>query len=479
MEDLRDKDANRNNDKSGDDGSIEIEVDESGNLEEADLPVIRDKDNEDTVTISKEELKQALEIVGKYEAEREQILRQIIPHLEWEKSKHRSKISELDAQIKLLQKVYGIEDLEINTTKRKTLNAEERAELRERVKETEKLLKERVKGQDHALPLFVTALKRAVTGMSDPERPIASFILSGGTGNGKTLTAKTLAEGLSAESADGIQFKFMKIDCSEFSNGHEGARLTGAPPGYIGFDAGAQLEALEKHPFHVVLFDEIEKGSQQLHNLLLQIMEDGVATLGDGRQVSFKNAIVIMTTNVGAAELTEKRKRPIGFDNGVQQSFELDQIEKITTEALSKRFAPEFLNRIDHKIPYRDLTPEVMFEIATNEVKYVLERAKENNGIDVAVSAEVIEYLADKGYSPAHGARELRRLVEKEIADSLADMLFDMSPEEVADSTFRVKMVDGFPTVVTDKKTIPLQRRSNPPDGGPLLEGRYSAAAGE
>jgi len=340
------------------------------------------------------------------------------------------------------------------------LSVDERAILRSRIKRAEVILRDTIKGQDQAIEPVLDALKRAVTGTRDEGRPIATILELGPTGTGKTLLAKTLASALSARGG-AMDFGFIKIDCSEYSQGHEVSRLTGAPPGYVGYDKGSQLDPIEENPFHVVLFDEIEKGDKKLHNLLLQILEDGALTLGNGTKLSFRNCIVIMSSNAGVDAIEEARNtKHIGFTREENKEFTPQQIKEITSAALSKIFPPEFINRVDEVVPFGSLAPNVVREIANNEVRKAVGRTERNTGCHIEVASEVLDFLAKEGYSPKFGAREVRRVVDKFLTKMITDALYEIDPNDQRRTELKISMKDGELSV--KRKIRPEQPKPEP-----------------
>ncbi|HBG46692.1 MAG TPA: ATP-dependent chaperone ClpB [Deltaproteobacteria bacterium] len=274
---------------------------------------------------------------------------------------------------------------------------------KEKLLKMEDGLKKRVVGQDEALQAVSNAVRRARAGLQDATRPIGSFIFLGPTGVGKTETARALAEFLFDD-----EKAMVRIDMSEFMEKHSIARLIGAPPGYVGYEEGGFLtEAVRRRPYAVILFDEIEKAHPEVFNLLLQILDDGRLTDGHGRTVDFKNTVIIMTSNTGSQYITELGET------------EYEEIRARVTEVLRATFKPEFLNRIDDIIIFHPLTREEMKAIVDIQITR-LEKLLKDKKVDIELTPAAREYLADKGYDPVYGARSLKRLVQKQIQDSLA-----------------------------------------------------------
>ena len=273
----------------------------------------------------------------------------------------------------------------------------------------EERLRQRVVGQDEGIAAVSSALRRARSGLQDPNRPIGSFIFLGPTGVGKTELAKALAEFM----FDNEQ-AMIRIDMSEFMEKHSVARLIGAPPGYVGYDEGGHLtEAVRRRPYSVLLFDEIEKAHPDVFNILLQILDDGRLTDGHGRTVDFKNTIVIMTSNIGGQWLQD----PLLGD---------EERKDRTMEALRATFKPEFLNRIDDIIIFRSLAMEDIERIIDIQLGLIRKRLQERKLI-LELTEGAKEYIAQEGYSPVYGARPLKRVLQKQILDTLAMKLLEGS----------------------------------------------------
>jgi ATP-dependent Clp protease ATP-binding subunit ClpC len=286
--------------------------------------------------------------------------------------------------------------------------------------ETSKLLRmedelhKRIIGQNEPIIALSRAIRRTRAGLKDPKRPGGSFIFLGPTGVGKTELAKTLAEFL-FDDEDAI----IQLDMSEYMEKHSVSRLVGSPPGYVGYDEGGQLtEAVRRKPFSVVLFDEVEKAHPDVFNTLLQILEDGRLTDAQGRAVDFKNTILIMTSNLGTADL---RKAAIGFGTGSDLLTHERMKEKVHT-ALKAHFRPEFLNRIDDIIVFHELTKEEVMAIADLFVTRLRDQLAVQ-GLGLELSAAAQGFLADKGYDPELGARPLRRAIQQYVEDVLSEKI--------------------------------------------------------
>ena len=284
----------------------------------------------------------------------------------------------------------------------------------QRLLEMENVLHARVIGQDEAVSAVSRAVRRGRVGLKDPRRPIGSFLFLGPTGVGKTELCKALAEAVY-----GDEDAMIRLDMSEFMEKHTVSKLIGSPPGYVGYDEGGQLtEKVRRKPYSLILFDEIEKANEDVFNILLQILDDGHLTDSQGRKVNFKNTVIVMTSNVGARLITEKR-RSLGFDHG---GGEAEDVSEMVMGELRRAFKPEFLNRIDETIVFRRLTQENIRAIARNLCAVSAARV-EAMGIALDVSEEAVALLAEKGFDPVYGARPLRRCIQSMLEDRIAEML--------------------------------------------------------
>ena len=302
----------------------------------------------------------------------------------------------------------------------------------ERLLNMEKILHERIVGQDKAVSAISKAIRRGRVGLKNPNRPIGSFIFLGPTGVGKTELCKSLAEAMF-----GDENAIIKLDMSEYMEKHTVSKLIGAPPGYVGFDEGGQLtEKIRRKPYSVVLFDEIEKAHPDVFNMLLQILEDGVLTDSQGRKVSFKNAIIIMTSNVGASKITDE-KLALGF---VQEDGKKLSIEDLVMPDLKKTFKPEFLNRLDDIIVFNQLDQNDIEEIAKRMLKSLKKRTADL-GIELDFTDNAITELAKEGFDKAYGARPLRRAIQSKIEDRLSELILDKTIGEGSKCT--VDFADG------------------------------------
>jgi len=289
----------------------------------------------------------------------------------------------------------------------------------DRLLRLESVMHERIVGQDEAVSAVAKAIRRGRVGLKDPKRPIGSFIFLGPTGVGKTELCKTLAEAMF-----GSENAMIRLDMSEYMEKHTVSRLIGSPPGYVGFEEGGQLtEKVRRSPYSVVLFDEIEKAHPDVFNILLQILDDGMLTDSQGRKVSFKNTVVIMTSNIGARLITEKRNS-FGFGSSGEESKSDEVIKDEVLGELKKEFRPEMLNRIDDIIVFRKLSQNDIFEIAKRMLK-VLKKRLSDLGIEIEFTDSAISAVADAGFDDVYGARPLRRAIQSKIEDLLSEKMLE------------------------------------------------------
>jgi len=289
----------------------------------------------------------------------------------------------------------------------------------ERLMNMEKVLHERVIGQDEAVKAVSNAIRRGRVGLKDPKRPVGSFIFLGPTGVGKTELSKALAEALF-----GDENAMIRIDMSEYMEKHSVSKLVGSPPGYVGYEEGGQLtEKVRRKPYSVILFDEIEKAHPDVFNMLLQILDDGRLTDSQGRTVDFRNTVIIMTSNVGGRMITEPKRLGFGaHEENITKNYE--QMKNSVMSELKKEFRPEFLNRVDEIIVFRPLNEDEIKEIVGLMLKGLIERMKQNN-IEIFVEDDVKAFIAKKGYDPVFGARPLRRSIQSLIEDRLAEEMLE------------------------------------------------------
>lgn len=283
----------------------------------------------------------------------------------------------------------------------------------------EEELHRRMVGQQEAVNAVSRAVRRARSGLKDPKRPVGSFLFLGPTGVGKTEMAKALAAFLF-----GSEEAMVRYDMSEYMERHEVSKLIGAPPGYVGYEEGGKLtEAIRRRPYAVILFDEIEKAHPDVFNLLLQILEDGRLTDGQGRTVDFRNTVVIMTSNVGARDLAKGQGLGFAAEKGLSEGDHQKAKERVL-DAMKQAFRPEFLNRVDDIVVFRSLSKEELLKIVDLMLTEVETRVRER-GIGVIVSSEAREFLLEKGYDPKYGARPLRRTIQRMVEDRLADLFLE------------------------------------------------------
>ena len=288
----------------------------------------------------------------------------------------------------------------------------------ERLLKMEDILHQRIVGQDEAVTSLSKAIRRGRVGLKDPSRPIGSFIFLGPTGVGKTELCKSLAEAMF-----GNENAMIRLDMSEYMEKHTVSRLIGSPPGYVGFDEGGQLtEKVRRSPYSVVLFDEIEKAHPDVFNILLQILDDGVLTDSQGRRVDFKNTVIIMTSNIGARLITEK-KQAFGFaasQDDAAQDYNI--IKELVIGELKKAFKPEFLNRVDDTIVFRKLSRDDIKVIAAKMLEKLSQKIK-NIGIDITFDQSVIDRVSEEGFDAVYGARPLRRQIQSSIEDLISEKI--------------------------------------------------------
>lgn len=303
-----------------------------------------------------------------------------------------------------------------------------------RLKKLEATLHKRVVGQEEAVTAVAKAVRRGRVGLKDPRRPIGSFLFLGPTGVGKTEISKALAEAVF-----GNEQAMIRVDMSEYMEKHSVSKMIGSPPGYVGHEEGGQLsEKVRRNPYSVILFDEIEKAHPDVFNILLQVLDDGHITDSQGRKVDFKNTIIIMTSNAGAQSIVEPKK--LGFLSQDDEKQNYERMKNSVMEEVRRIFKPEFLNRIDETIVFRSLNKTDMKQIVTLMLKDLTDRCKKQMDITLVVRDSVKNYIVEKAYQPKYGARPLRRKIQNEIEDKLA--------EEILDG----KVTKGCKVIVTTKK---------------------------
>jgi len=318
-----------------------------------------------------------------------------------------------------------------------------------RLSKLEKEMSARVRGQDEPIKKIAEAVRRSRAGIADPNRPIGSFMFLGPTGVGKTELARVLAERMFND-----EKALVRVDMSEYMERHTVSKLIGSPPGYVGYDEGGSLtETIRHRPYSVILFDEIEKAHPEVFNLLLQVLDNGRLTDSKGRVANFKNAIIILTSNLGSEYINRFQK--MGFGAGEATDFE--QVKDKIHESLKNHFRPEFLNRLDEIIIFNPLPIKVIKEIVGIQLE-VVEKRLLDKGIVLKVNDEVYEYLAKEGYNPEYGARPLKRLIQSRILNSIAELIISRKVDH--GGVVEVVMKDGLPTLELKKKLAVRARRN-------------------
>ena len=322
----------------------------------------------------------------------------------------------------------------------------------------ESILKKRIIGQDEAVEHAVEAIKRSRVGINDPERPIGSFLFLGPTGVGKTELARQLADILFDDPK-----ALIRIDMSEFKESHSISKLIGAPPGYVGHEeAGNLTEKVRHRPYSIVLFDEIEKAHPSLMDLLLQVLDHGMLVDAKGREINFKNTIVILTSNIGSKQIQSIKN--IGFSNEVsgKNGMSYTNVKEIVLEEVKKSLKVEFINRLDDILVFRPLNEEAIRIIAHNQIEKLTQRLSEKN-IKVRISREAEKKIAKLGYDPTFGARPLRRVIQDKILNPIAEKMVDTGVVEDAEAvvslgkdneTFEVSLMIKKGRVNSRKKTV-------------------------
>ena len=317
----------------------------------------------------------------------------------------------------------------------------------ERLLRLEDTLHARVVGQDEAVREVARALRRARAGLRDPKRPVGSFLFLGPTGVGKTELCRALADAVF-----GDEEALVRLDMSEYMERHTVSRLVGAPPGYVGYDEGGQLtEKVRRRPWSVVLFDEIEKAHEDVWNLLLQILEDGVLTDAQGRRVDFRNTVLVMTSNVGAKAITSSAAK-LGFAQAEDGDGGFARVKETVMAELRATFKPEFLNRIDSTVVFRRLSRADVSAIARRMLEATVQRAAAL-GVTLTVEDAAVERIADEGFDPLYGARPLRRVIRAEVENAVAELL--LSGTIHAGDAARIAAEDGVLRVRREEPSIP------------------------
>ena len=285
----------------------------------------------------------------------------------------------------------------------------------QRLNNLEKVLHERVVGQEEAVNAVARAIRRGRVGLKDPKRPIGSFLFLGPTGVGKTELSKALAY-----SMFGSENALIRVDMSEYMEKHSVSKMVGSPPGYVGYDEGGQLsEKVRRNPYSVILFDEIEKAHPDVFNILLQVLDDGHITDSSGRTVDFKNTVIILTSNAGAQRIVEPKQ--LGFASSSDNEKDYSVMKTNVMDEVKQMFKPEFLNRIDETIVFHQLTRENLKEILDILLKEINNRLLEQMQMSLKLTEKAKEFLIDKGYDKKYGARPLKRALQNEIEDKMAE----------------------------------------------------------
>ena len=342
-----------------------------------------------------------------------------IPNLQRELDEQAARLSDLQKQQKMLKEEVDEEDIAEVVSKWTGVPVTRMMEGEiDKLVHMEQRLTERVVGQSEAIVAVSNAVRRARAGLQDPNRPIGSFIFMGPTGVGKTELARALAEFLFDD-----ERSMVRVDMTEFMEKHSVARLIGAPPGYVGYDEGGYLtEHVRRRPYSVILFDEIEKAHPDVFNVLLQILDDGRLTDGQGRTVDFKNTVIILTSNIGSDKIREQQV--LGFRSGIGTREREDEMRRTVMDALRAQFRPEFLNRIDEIIVFNSLSEEHIKGIVEIQLKQLKKRLAEKN-LDIELTDAAKATLAKEGFDPDYGARPLKRTIQREIQDKLAMKLLE------------------------------------------------------
>lgn len=318
----------------------------------------------------------------------------------------------------------------------------------ERLLELENVLHQRVVGQDEAVQAVARAIRRARSGLKDPNRPIGSFMFLGPTGVGKTELAKTLAEAMF-----GSEDSLVRVDMSEFMEKYSTSRLIGSPPGYVGYDEGGQLtEKIRSKPYAVILLDEVEKAHPDVFNILLQVLDDGYLTDSKGRKVDFRNTILIMTSNIGATQIREEKN--VGF-NATDITQDHRKMQKRILEELKKAFRPEFLNRIDETVVFRSLDEGEIHQIVKIMSKAIIKRLDEQD-IRLKITPAAIDVIGKAGFDPEYGARPIRRALQKEVEDRLSEAL--LSGQIHLGDQVTIGAKKGKITLTVKEEVKPLQK---------------------
>ena len=305
----------------------------------------------------------------------------------------------------------------------------------ERLIKLEETLHNRVIGQDEAVTAIAKAIRRGRVGLKDPNRPIGSFLFLGPTGVGKTELSKALADAMF-----GTESALIRVDMSEFMEKHTVSKLIGSPPGYVGYDEGGQLsEKVRRNPYSVILFDEVEKAHPDVFNVLLQVLDDGHITDSTGRVVDFKNTVIIMTSNAGAENIVAPKT--LGFATATDEKQNHENMKSKVMDEVKRIFKPEFINRIDEIIVFHMLNKEQIAKIVDIMINTVNKRTLEQMKISIELDGEAKKYIVEKGYDEKYGARPLRRTIQNEIEDNIAEKILEGKIKE--GNKVKVSVKDG------------------------------------
>ncbi|WP_312100497.1 ATP-dependent Clp protease ATP-binding subunit [Lachnoclostridium sp.] len=355
--------------------------------------------------IKAEAFEKASEIKKKQDRARETLNRQKIEH---EKAREENRLMVTEGEI--AEVISGWTKIPV-----KKLEEEES----ERLMKLEGILHERVVGQSEAVSAVAKAIRRGRVGLKDPNRPIGSFLFLGPTGVGKTELSKALAEAMF-----GSENSMIRVDMSEYMEKHSVSKMIGSPPGYVGYDEGGQLsEKVRRNPYSVILFDEIEKAHPDVFNILLQVLDDGHITDAQGRKVSFKNTIIIMTSNAGAQSIISPKK--LGFASVVDEKADYNRMKEGVMDEVKRIFKPEFINRIDEIIVFHSLTREDIKNIVQIMLATIEKRCKQQMDLKLTIEGSVIDFISEKGFDDKYGARPIRRAIQSYIEDKLAEEILE------------------------------------------------------
>ena len=324
---------------------------------------------------------------------------------------------------------------------------------KERLKKLDAILHERVVGQNDAVKAVARAIRRGRVGLKDPKRPIGSFLFLGPTGVGKTELSKALAEAVFGSEKDMI-----RVDMSEYMEKQSVSKMIGSPPGYVGYEEGGQLsEKVRRKPYSVLLFDEIEKAHPDVFNMLLQVLEDGHITDAHGKKVDFKNTIIIMTSNAGANRIISPKT--LGFGQAKTSEEEYQKMKEGVMEEVKHIFKPEFINRVDEMIVFHALNKENIKDITKIMLKQFAKRVKDQMDMELCIADDVVDFISDKGFDKDYGARPIRRALQTELEDVLAEavLMGDISIGDTVDISLSCEGTKK--KIVVKKKTFADEKK--------------------